>query len=385
VRSRVVPSIAAMVMLSSLPAVAAADDPVIATNGSTLQAPANLVLPGGANQCLARPYIGPRDGTSTFINTGQSSCMWWSTEYGPTGQIIANTYVPRGSGVVTKVRVREGAAPAPLRFAIVSSGSRLCCTTKQVSEVVQPAADAVGEFTVNLPAGSGVGTQDGSQFNDILVVLVAGPGSLPVNDRGAHGLLFGSPADQAQAMFLHPALALGASNTDVGIMDGYEVLLQYDWCGQPMTLANPQPTTPPACLGQAPPPAAPPVAPVPPPVTPVVPPPPVLPAVAPLRVTSTTAAVRANRAALRLRCLLTTTCAGTLRLLPRPTAKAAAKKPSSYGTAKYKIAAGRSATIKVTLSRAGRTALRKRHDKLPILVTGGSGASAWTLKLTLKR
>jgi hypothetical protein len=373
-----------MVMLLVLPAAAPAQDPVIATNGSTLQSPANLALPGGANQCLARPYIGPSDGTSTFLNTGQSSCMWWSTEYGPTGQIIANTYVPRGSGVVTKVRVREGTAPAPLRFAIVSSGSRLCCTTKQVSDPVQPAADAVSEFTVNLPAGSGVGTQDGSQFNDILVVLVAGPGSLPVNDRGTHGFLFGSPANQAQATFLHPALALGESNTDVGIMDGYEVLLQYDWCGQPMTLANPQPTTPLACLGQATPPAAVPVAPVAPPAPPVVPPPLVPPAVVPLRAASTTAAVRAGRAALHLRCLLTTTCAGTLRLLPRPVVKAAGKKPSSYGTAKYRIAAGQSTTIKVTLSHAARTALRK-HRKLPIIATGGSGPSAWTLKLTLKR
>jgi hypothetical protein len=220
------------------------------------------------------------------------------------------------------------------------------------------------------------------QFNDILVILVAGPGSLPVNDRGAHGFLFGSPANQAQATFLHPALALGESNTDVGIMDGYEVLLQYDWCGQPMTLANPQPTTPPACLGQASPPAAVPVAPVAPPVTPVTPPPATTPAL-PLRLASTLAAVRANRAALRLRCLLTTTCAGTLRLIPRG-ARAAAKKTPTYGTAKYKITAGKTKTIKVKLSQAGRSALRKKR-KLPITVTGGSGASAWTLKLTLTR
>jgi hypothetical protein len=383
VRVRLAAAIAVMVMLLLSPSAAPAQEPVIATNGSTLQAPANLALPGGANQCLARPYIGPSDGTITFINTQQSSCMWWSTEYGATGQIIANTYVPRGSGVVTKVRVREGAAPAPLRFAIVSSGSRLCCTTKQVSGAVQPAADAVSEFTVNLPAGSGVGTQDGSQFNDILVVLVAGPGSLPVNDRGAHGFLFGSPANQAQATFLHPALALGESNTDVGIMDGYEVLLQYDWCGQPMTLANPQLATPPACLGQVTPPAAVPVPPAVPPATPPLAP---LQPTAPLRANATTAAVRANRAILPLRCLLTTTCAGTLRLIPR-TATTAAKpkqKPPTYGTAKYRIAAGKSATLKVKLSTAGRTALRQHH-KLPILLTGGSGASAWTLKLTLKR
>jgi hypothetical protein len=98
------------------------------------------------------------------------------------------------------------------------------------------------------------------------------------------------------------------------------------------------------------------------------------------------ASVRDGRAALRLRCLLTTTCNGTLNLLARTAtiAKAKPKKPASYGTAKYKIAAGKTATIKVKLSKTGRAALRKKK-KLPILVTGGSGTAAWTLKLTLKR
>src|SRR5690242_14148050 len=96
--------------------------PVLATNGSSLQAPANLELPGGANQCAARPYITPVNGTIQFIPTGQETCMWWSTQYGPAGDIIANTYVPRGAGAVTKVRVRSGVAPAPLQFAILGSG-----------------------------------------------------------------------------------------------------------------------------------------------------------------------------------------------------------------------------------------------------------------------
>src|SRR5689334_6332626 len=80
-----------------------AQAPVLATNGSALQAPTNLNLPGGTNQCLARPYIGLSAGQIQFINTGATSCMWWSTQYGPTGDIIANTYVPRGAGAVTKV------------------------------------------------------------------------------------------------------------------------------------------------------------------------------------------------------------------------------------------------------------------------------------------
>ena len=103
---------------------------MLATNGSALLAPANLALPSGANQCQARPYIGLNAGQITFLNTNQTTCMWWSTQYGADGSIIANTYVPRGAGAVTKVRVRSGNAPAPLQFAILSSGSGLCCTTQ---------------------------------------------------------------------------------------------------------------------------------------------------------------------------------------------------------------------------------------------------------------
>jgi hypothetical protein len=377
---------AAFLLLLALGAGQAHAQAVLATNGSTLQAPANLALPSGANQCGARPYIGLNEGQITFINTGQSTCMWWSTEYGASGEIVANTYVPRGAGAVVRVRVRSGEQPAPLRFAIVSSGSGLCCTAKQLSDQVQPAPNQVNQFAVNLPAGSGVGTQDGSQFNDILVVVAVGPGSLPVNDRGAHGFLFSSPINQAQASFLHPALAIGASNTDVGIMDGYEVLLQYDWCGVPMTLGNPQPTAPAdpqtACN---PSPAVPQVPQVAPQQQIPIAPPLVAPTTRPLASPANFATVTDGLAALRLRCLLTTTCTGTLALRARTaTIAKAKKKPVSYGSAKYKIAAGKTATIKVKLSKAGRTALRKKK-RLPITVTGGSGPSAWTLKLTLRR
>jgi hypothetical protein len=303
-------------------------------------------------------------GSITFINTGQATCMWWSTQYGPDGAIVANTYVPRGAGAVTRVRIRSGASPAPLQFAIVSSGSGLCCTTKRVSAPVQPAPNQVEQFAVDLPAGSGVGTEDGSQFNDILVVVAVGPGSLPVNDRGAHGFLFGSRANQALASFLHPALALGESNTDVGIMDGYEVLLQYDWCGVPLTLGNPQPIAPadPQTACTARPPAAVP---------------------APLAALRARAAVRRGIAALRLRCLLDTTCAGTLRLRPRA-AGAASARAASYGSKRYRIAPHRGATLKVKLSKAGRTALRHRR-RLPVDAVVGAAGTSWTLKLTLKR
>jgi hypothetical protein len=382
------PAIAVVVsmafLLVGLAAAQARAQAVLATNGSTLQAPANLVLPGGANQCAARPYIGLNEGQIQFIPTNQSTCMWWSTEYGTTGEIIANTYVPRGAGAVIRVRLGSGDQPAPLRFGIVSSGSGLCCTAKQLSDQVQPAPNQVNQFAVNLPAGSGVGTQSGSQFNDILVVVAVGPGTLPVNDRGAHGFLFGSPINQAQASFLHPALPLGASNTDVGIMDGYEVLLQYDWCGVPLTLGNPQPTAPAdpttACLPGAAPPPAPAAVPVPPAA--VVPPAVTLPPT-PLALASNLAHVRANRAALRLRCLLSTACAGTITLRPR-TARAAKTKAVSYGTAHYQIAAGQTKAIKVKLTKAGRKAIRKKKRlATTAVVTSSTGTS--TLAVTLRR
>lgn len=358
VRSSVAPVLLAAAALAALPHAARAQQAVLATNGSTLQAPANLALPGGANQCGARPYIGLGAGQITFLSTGQTSCMWWSTQYGPDGAIVANTYVPRGAGAVTRVRVRSGDAPAPLQFAIVSSGSGLCCTQKQTSPPVQPAPNQINEFAVNLPAGSGVGDVAGSQFNDILVVVAAGPGSLPVNDRGAHGFLFGSPANQAQASFLHPALTGGNSNTDVGLMDGYEVLLQYDWCGVPMTGSNLRPVAPAnpqtAC------------------------------APSPLQVLTALAAVRGGDAALRLRCLLDRVCAGLVRLLPRGGGAARAAKTTSYGSARYRIGAGRSATLRVRLTKAGRAALKRKRSVSVDAVVSSDGSS-WTLKLTLKR
>jgi hypothetical protein len=367
-----------------------AQQSVLATNGSTLQAPANLVLPGGANQCAARPYIGLNPGSITFIPTGQVSCMWWSAEHGPTGQIVANTYIPRGEGRVTSVRVRSGAAPAPLRFAIVSSGSGLCCTTKALSETVQPAAGQISQFAVDLPAGSGVGATAGSQYNDILAVVAVGPGSLPVSDSGAHGFLFGSLANTALASFLHPALALGESNTDVGTMDGYEVLLQYDWCGVPLTpTGQPAPIDGLTRCGVPPPPAAAtPVVPAPLPAAQPIPAPAVVlpPTPAPLlRALQSVAPVAQGAATLALECVLQVDCTGLVNLVAAPAGARGAKAGPSLGRARYKIKAGRKAKLKVKLSAAGRKAI-KRHKRLKVqAVVTTAGQPATTLALTLRR
>jgi hypothetical protein len=185
------------------------------TFGSSLAQTANLPF-----DCGVRPYIGQN------IATGAGTCTWW-----PAPLTAASTYVPVGQGRITAVRVRSGANPAPLRVTILSSGSGLCCTSRSQSGVFQPTPDAVTTVPVDLPAGSGGDVnRGGSQYNDIVAISAVGPGTLPVHDFGTHGTFDTSiPA----ASFLHPELPVGASNTDAGWMDGYEVLLQADWCGTP--------------------------------------------------------------------------------------------------------------------------------------------------------
>lgn len=232
VPGRVTRSLVLLAVLAALAAPAAAQA-ALQTFGSALGQAANL--PFG---CDARPY--PAANGATLIATGVASCSWWSAP-----ATAASTYVPRGQGTIVSARVRSGDNPAPLRIAIFSSGSGLCCTAQAQSDVFQPAPNAVTPVALNLPAGSGIDTTRlGGQYNDIVVVTAVGPGSLPVHDFGVHGTFdLSAPA----ASFLHPALVPNNSNTDVGWMDGFEVLLQVDWCGDPgVGAARAAATCPPA-------------------------------------------------------------------------------------------------------------------------------------------
>lgn len=203
-----------------------------ATFGSDLSQAPNLAF-----GCEARPYVAL--GGAQLIPTGTPSCMWW-----PAPLTAASTYVPIGQGVITAARVRSGPNPAPLRIAVISSGGGLCCTHQRSSEIFRPVPNAVTTVPLALSAGSGLDpNRPGSQWSDIVVVSAVGPGTLPVHDFGVHGTFDTSvPA----ASFLHPELTNGNSNTDVGWMDGYEVLLQVDWSPTPQlpTQTPPAPAAP---------------------------------------------------------------------------------------------------------------------------------------------
>ena len=150
-------------------------------------------------------------------------------------------------------------------------------------------------------------------------------------------------------------------------MDGYEVLLQYDWCGVPMTGANLRPVAPAnpqtACSGA---------------------PPASSPSPSPLRRRRAPrpcagASPRCGSPASSTRCAPARwRCA---RAAPARRSAAAAKR---YGKAAYNIPPGNEATVRVALSKAGRKALkRKRRLAVDAVVT--AAGSSWTLPLKLKR
>jgi len=97
--------------------------------------------------------------------------------------------------------------------------------------------------------------------------------------------------------------------------------------------------------------------------------------------------VRRNVARVKLACLLAK-CAGQLRLqnAKAPGAAAAAtRKTVTYGRAKFTIPAGEKKVVKVRLSRASRTLMRK-HEKTRVWAnTTLEGGRVESAKLVLKR
>jgi hypothetical protein len=340
-------TVATLALLAVLAAPAAAETVTI---GSTLQQTPNLAF-----GCEGRPY--PAGNGIQLLATGVSSCTWWSAPL-----TAANTYVPRGQGRVTSARVLSGPNPAPLRITILSSGSGLCCTAQAVSAVFQPTPNAVTEVPLDLPAGSGLDpNRQGGQYNDIVTVSAVGPGSLPVHDFGVHGT-FNTSAPAAS--FLHPELVPNNSNTDVGWMDGYEVLMQFTWCGTPGVGRAAQFRQAPAgCPGAAPAAATPGGA---------------VAAPAPLGAASATARVRKGLAALRLRCAAAATCRGRITLRPRGGRR-------TLGRAAFKLGAGRTKTVHVALSKAGRKLAKPGRRVAIDAVVTLKGGQRLVLPITLRR
>ncbi|UUY03308.1 hypothetical protein LRS13_21975 [Svornostia abyssi] len=289
----------------------------------------------------------PPWGVPTFAD----SCTWYSTI-----SATENHIVPEGIGVITRARVRVGRVTGPMQFAIGRAQvdrnkepgqGTLCCVWRPAGPEFTPAPSAVTEVVLNEPVQR---VRDFASNQDLfdnlgLSVLQAGvpipaaPAVSPIGSTSTAGACW-------------PAVQRGNSYCMPGGPGNYAVLFNADW-----------EYTPTGAGGDV-----------------------------SVNLAREFAWVRRNEARVRLLCQLARECAGLLRLqnrkAPGAAAAAAASATVTYGSARFKIAAGATKTVEVKLGASGRKLMRRRRTvTVWANSTTGSGASTRVVsaKLKLKR
>lgn len=347
--------------------------------------------------CSQEPYFG--------FPTNASTCTYYTTS-SVFLSMQGTNIVPKGYGVITKVRVKTADVPqGPMQVVTFrsirqsnSTGIPGCCWPQYATATFTPQRGTTTEIKTQLPVMKATLLQQFVNSGDIYYeplpddVPWIGAHEVPAGVQGIEnfdqiGLTVLDPSTPIPATFtgnaqgpagaaFFPGLTDHSLRTDVAGLNGVQVLLQAVWepdadadgygdetqdpdggrpaatAGGPTGGAPTQPTTEQA------------------PVT--------LPTLA--RVTR-----RGTRVALV--CRMTTTCAGRLRLMDRAqgTATAAASaKPRVYGSARFSIPAGQTRRIEVKLSRTAKSKLRKR-GKLVVFANATVGNRIVSSKLTLRR
>jgi hypothetical protein len=206
---------------------------------------------------IAPPFVYERQ------PTGLTTCTAWQA-----GQTANDTFLVPGPGTVTRVRVRSGPNPAPLRVTIIKRlfqknpnppnqiTDAICCTgTGRESATFQPQPNAVTEVAVNLPVTTTDSINGASGHWDIVALTAMGPGELPIASTGPHSLsVFNAPTTTV----FYPKVETGLQGQAEHNFTNYVVLMNFDWTDAPAAAPGPAP-------GAAP---APPPAPAPLPTTP---------------------------------------------------------------------------------------------------------------------
>lgn len=320
--------------------------------GAALPAPAGATITFGANlnQVPANNMVDCSTLPPWGVPTYATSCTWYSTV-----SESENDIVPVGVGVITRARVRVGATTGPMQFVIgraqVDKNKEighqlLCCVWRTAGPVFTPTPNSITEVALNAPVQQVKDFEGKQDLFDNLALSVLAPGvPVPAAPVGPGALNITSTAGACW-----PAVQQGNSYCMPGGPGRYVVLFNADWEYHPGgPRGNPA-----------------------------------------VNLAREFAWVRRNAAQIVLRCLVAD-CAGQLRLqnVKPPGAVAAARSRTvTYGTASFSIAAGKSKTVTVKLSAAGRSLLsRRRSVQVWANRTVGSGAGKRTLssRITLKR
>ena len=285
----------------------------------------------------------PPYGVPTYAGT----CTWYSTI-----SSTENHIVPLGLGVITRARVRVGRITGLMQFVVGRAqldrnkppGQRLlCCVWRTAGPVFTPAPNAITAVTLNEPVKQVRDFQSNQDLFDNLALSVLQPGVPIPAAPTVSG--FGTTSTAGACW---PAVQRGNAYCMPGGPGNYAVLFNADWessraGGDLVELAR------------------------------------------------QFAPVRNNAALVPLICRLVRECPGLLQIqnakAPRA-ATAAARKTVTYGSARFRIPAGKTKTVKINLGKAGRDLMRARRTATVwanSTVGSGTAKRVVSAKLTLKR
>jgi len=206
-----------------------------ATLGSSLAAAADATF-----GCETYFQVGDGAGNYYAFPSNQPTCTWWQTGVYQRPSDPRQAFVP-GDGTVTRVRVRSGSNPAPVRVTILRQSASIgpsgelydfaCCFGRSESPIFTLTPNAITELVVNLPVESHRDTANGIAVADAVGVSAgAGAGTLPIANVGPHTTDAFITPGSVNAGWVYPKFQpTGEGRTDHSGGPGWELLLQYDW------------------------------------------------------------------------------------------------------------------------------------------------------------
>lgn len=302
---------------------------------------ADLSLPANGTRTCAQGLF-PDPFMASVLGVSFPSCTWWSAGSMTPG--VGDALVPRGGGVLRRVRVKVGPVTGRMQVLVLRQrrqlnvGTAACCFYVASTPVFTPAANGVTEIETNIPVRNDLDPASGVENFDLIALSSLDPG-VPVPSW-----LGGSGYDGGAIGGVFPHWEPGTEQRpDYGVVTAGQVLINGDVDPVPTTTGLPPrggTTTPEGTQGPQRDPAG--------------PPPVALDATRAPRVRS-----GGRRAELPLRCALDRRCRGTVRLESRAGGGTGAR---AYGRARFSIPAGATRPVTVSLGDPARATLRRGRD-----------------------
>ncbi len=333
----------ALVALALAPAAAGA-----ATFGADLG-----VAPNVSFDCQLTPPVG-----GFQVPSGADTCTWWTT--GRLNDTSQGHVVPYGGGTITRARVRVGPITGPMQFVVMRSlrhpqslADPACCFPVGASQVFTPAPNGITTVPMNVRVRHDTDPASGINNYDHIAISVLAPDiPIPAYDTGDQSL----SAPTGGAFYPHYTPGTERTTGMFGVV-GFQTLINADL--DPSVPGSGTPTGPTDISGTNP------------------------------IALGGPARVRRGKAFVPLVCRSPQGCAGMLRLQNRAargvTAARNAKRMRTYGKARYRSKAGKTKTVKVPLTRAGKRLMRKHNRRRVFLNVRLEGGRVVSKRISLRR